>query len=105
MNNHNLTSWKKGVSGNPNGRPKKLINQLSDHGYNRHEVNAVIKNVLSMTISELKSYELNEELSILEISVIEAVKKSIDKADFNLIDQLLQVVYGKTSPQVSCEWN
>ena len=50
----NLTSWKKGQSGNPNGRPRKYVSLLKEQGYKVSEINDTIQAMMAMEIDELK---------------------------------------------------
>jgi hypothetical protein len=36
-------SWKKGQSGNPNGRPRKFVCLLKDMGYNKQDIDTTIQ--------------------------------------------------------------
>ena len=55
----NLKSWKKGESGNPNGRPQKIETVLKEHFLEEHNLKLsksqtqdIIKNVLGKSRSE-----------------------------------------------------
>ena len=105
MNNQNLTPWKSGQSGNLKGRPKKKLNQLKE-GYTRSEINEAIRNVMSLTMIDLNRLEKDEELTVLELNIIKCLKKSIEKGEFDLLDQMITLVYGKICPQQpTVEWD
>jgi hypothetical protein len=93
--NKNLIPFVKGQSGNPNGRPRKWITSLKEEGYKLSEVNDVIQVMMSMTISELKSIMEDDNATILEKTIANAMRKSLQKGSLYSIDTLLTRVYGK----------
>jgi len=94
-NENNLIPFKKGVSGNPNGRPKSYVTGLKDIGYNMTEINMAIRNMLSMNIKELQKVYENPEATILEKTVAGAMRKSLEKGSLYSIETLLSRVFGK----------
>jgi Family of unknown function (DUF5681) len=94
-NEDNLKPFKKGQSGNPNGRPKSYVTGLKDAGYNMTEINMSIRNMLSMNINELKSVFENPNATILEKTVAGAMRKSLEKGSLYSIETLLSRVFGK----------
>ena len=93
--NKNLIPFVKGQSGNPNGRPRKWITSLREEGYKLSEVNDVIQVMMSMTISELKSVMEDDNATILEKTIANALRKSLQNGSLYYIDTLLTRVYGK----------
>lgn len=93
--NKNLIPFIKGQSGNPKGRPRKWITSLKEEGYKLSEVNDVIQVMMSMTISELKSIMEDDNATILEKTIANAMRKSLQKGSLYSIDTLLTRVYGK----------
>lgn len=94
-NTDNLIPFKKGQSGNPNGRPKSYITGLKDAGYNMTEINMSIRNMLSMNMNELKAVFENPDATILEKTVAGAMRKSLEKGSLYSIETLLSRVFGK----------
>lgn len=94
-NEDNLIPFKKGQSGNPNGRPKSYITGLKDAGYNMTEINMSIRNMLSMNMNELKAVFENPDATILEKTVAGAMRKSLEKGSLYSIETLLSRVFGK----------
>jgi len=87
--------FKKGVVNNPNGRPKKFTTLLRDSGYRIAEINDTIQVMLQMTIEELADVYKNPQATILEKTIANAMKKSLEKGSLYSIDTLLTRVYGK----------
>ena len=95
--------FKKGQSGNPNGRPKKFTSTLKSMGYKNSEVADSIQSMLAMTLEELKDIYQNPESTVLEKTVAGAIKKSIEKGDLHSIEILLSRVFGKPKELVKID--
>jgi hypothetical protein len=92
--------WQKGVSGNPNGRPKKYITLLKEEGYKLHEINDTIQVMLTMSLEELKEVWENPKATILEKTIANAMRKSLEKGSLYSLETLLTRVYGKPKEQI-----
>jgi hypothetical protein len=90
-----IQNWDKGVSGNPNGRPRKYVSLLKEQGYKLAEVNDCIQAIMSMDMQELKSVWDNPKATVLEKTIAGALRKSLEKGSLYSIDTLLTRVYGK----------
>lgn len=87
--------FKKGEVANPNGRPKKYISELRGMGYKLSEINDTIQVMLQMTIEELADVYKNPKSTILEKTIANAMRKSLEKGSLYSIETLLTRVYGK----------
>jgi len=87
--------FKKGESGNPNGRPRKYISTLREDGYKLAEINDCIQVMMAMTMDELKAAYENPTATVLEKTIANAMKKSLEKGSLYSIETLLTRVYGK----------
>jgi hypothetical protein len=96
----NLKPFEKGESGNPNGRPRKWISELKESGYKSSEVNDCILVMLSMTIEELADVYKNPKATILEKTVANALKRSLEKGSLYSIDTLLNRAVGKPKESI-----
>jgi hypothetical protein len=85
----------KGETMNPNGRPRKYVSALKDQGYKISEVNDCIQAMLAMDLDELKAVWDNPKATILEKTIANAMKKSLEKGSLYSIETLLTRVYGK----------
>lgn len=94
-NEHNLIPAKKGEVRNPNGRPKKYVSLLKEQGYKVSEINDTIQAMLSMDLEELKDVWQNPKATILEKTIANAMRKSLEKGSLYSIETLLSRVFGK----------
>ena len=94
-NGGTLTRPAKGETMNPNGRPKKFTTLLKESGYRISEINDTIQVMLQMTMEELADVYKNENATILEKTIANAMKKSLEKGSLYSIDTLLTRVFGK----------
>lgn len=85
----------KGETMNPNGRPKKYVTLLKEQGYKLSEVNDTIQTIMAMDLEELKTVWDNPKATILEKTIANALRKSLEKGSLYSIDTLLNRVYGK----------
>jgi len=94
-NEHNLIPAQKGEVRNPNGRPKKYVTLLKEQGYKLAEINDTIQAMLSMDLDELKEVWQNPKATVLEKTIANAMRKSLEKGSLYSIETLLSRVYGK----------
>lgn len=94
---------KKGETLNPNGRPRKYVSLLKEHGYKLAEINDTIQVMMSMSLDELKSVFDNPNGTILEKTIANAMVKSLKKGSLYSLDTLLTRVYGKPKETASIE--
>jgi hypothetical protein len=85
----------KGQVLNPNGRPKKYITLLKEQGYKLSEVNDTIQVMMAMDLEELKSVWENPKATILEKTIANAMRKSLEKGSLYSLETLMNRVYGK----------
>jgi hypothetical protein len=89
-----------GVSGNPNGRPRKYVSLLKEQGYKLSEINDTIQSMMAMDLEELKGVFENPKATILEKTIANAMRKSLEKGSLYSIETLLTRVYGKPKEQM-----
>jgi len=103
MSKKDLIPFVKGQSGNPNGRPKKYVSLLRQSGYKLSEINDTIQVMMQMTIEELAETYKNQDATILEKTIANAMKKSLEKGSLYSLETLLTRVYGKPKETSSVE--
>lgn len=92
--------FKPGHSGNPNGRPRKLVTKMKDEGYKRAEINDTIEALLAMTLDELEDVIANKDSTVLELAVAKSLKKSAEKGVLSDIETIISRAYGKPRQEV-----
>lgn len=90
-----LKPWKKGQSGNPNGRPKSIRTTLAAQGYSIAQINQVIKILLSMTVEELTKIVRERKEDILTVTAAAALLKSLGKGQLDAMEALISRTYGR----------
>lgn len=94
-------SWPKGKSGNPAGRPRKFVCQLKDMGYNKQDINATIENMMAMTLNELADIFKDDNATILERTIANAMRKSLEKGTLYSLETLISRVHGVPTQTVN----
>lgn len=94
-NGGTLTRPAKGETMNPNGRPRKYVSLLKESGYKLSEINDTIQSMMAMDLDELKAVWDNPKSTILEKTIANAMKKSLEKGSLYSLETLLTRVYGK----------
>lgn len=85
---------------NREGRPRKYVSLLKEQGYKLAEINDTIQSMMAMDLDELKQVWDNPKATILEKTIANAMKKSLEKGSLYSLETLLTRVYGKPKEQV-----
>lgn len=85
---------------NREGRPRKYVSLLKESGYKLSEINDTIQSMMAMDLDELKQVWDNPKATILEKTIANAMKRSLEKGSLYSLETLLTRVYGKPKEQV-----
>lgn len=85
---------------NREGRPRKYVSLLKEQGYKLAEINDTIQSMMAMDLEELKQVWDNPKATILEKTIANAMKKSLEKGSLYSLETLLTRVYGKPKEQM-----
>ena len=97
--------FKKGKTGNPDGRPRKYVSLLKEQGYKVSEVNDTIQAMMAMDEKELNEVDTNPKATILERTIAGAMLKSMDKKSLYSLETLLTRVHGQPKETVDANVN
>lgn len=99
----NLKMWKKGQSGNPAGKPRRLLAQVRGLGYTKAEVMNLINTMLAFKVAELRKIAENQDSDMLERTIAKVLVKSFDKGSLYAIDNLLSRAQGKPAEMIDVQ--
>ena len=106
-NEKNLIPYKKGQTGNPNGRPKKvetILREVFLAEYNvkitKSQTEDIIKGILSKSRSELIDLAKNDDLPFWVAMIAKKATRDYEKGSIHLLELLFDRVYGKPKETV-----
>ena len=80
---------------NANGAPRKLISTLSQLGYTNRQISDTMLNILALTKAELQSIASDENFTMLERLIANAVIKDFSKGSLWNLEIILNRAIGK----------
>ena len=104
---HDGNKIQKGTTLNPNGRPKKIENVLTDYFLAEHNLKLtksqsqdIIRTILGKTKSELMELAKNDELPFWVSLIAKKATRDFEKGSIHILDVLFDRVYGKPKEEV-----
>jgi len=83
-----LNMWEKGESGNPKGRPRKIVNQMKMAGYRNYQIKEMIEKVSAMHVDELDELAENKNATVLELGMAKLAKNLIEQGKTDFVDYI-----------------
>lgn len=94
------TAWKPGETGNPNGRPKKLVTILQDKGFAKSEIADAFEQLAWFTEEELANLYKSPTTPVIVKVAAKAYRTAMSKGDLNFTKIMLEYVLGKPKQQI-----
>lgn len=93
--------WKKDQSGNPNGRPRRMIQQLADKigtefnvTLTKEDKYQIIESMLELSINELKLIALDQNAPVFMTMIASSIKADISAGRLYTLDSLFNRFFG-----------
>lgn len=98
----NLTPWQRGQSGNPSGRPRKVLNQLQEltglefnTTLSREDKFTILESLLEMPLADLKTIATDSQAPAFVVIAAKAILSDASKSRLNALAELFDRFYGK----------
>lgn len=101
MSKEHLTDYqfKKGQSGNPVGRPKKIYTILKEKGYSGDDIKTAFKEIAFYTLDELNSAAHDKTKPIIVRIICQVFYKAYKTSDWNRIREIIEHIIGRPTQE------
>jgi len=93
-------SWEPGQSGNPNGRPKKVLTKYKDAGYSKSQVRDTFSAISGLTEKEICEILDDPDATILEKTIAKTYSMAKKKGDYNAIRSIIELFADKPTNHI-----
>lgn len=100
-NGGTLKPIQKGEVRNPNGRRKKYVSEIVEHGFTKREIEDTYLNMLTLTFDQLKRVFSDSRATMLEKIVAASLTKSVTRGAIDVVETMLSRVHGKPVTQIA----
>lgn len=94
MGKDNLKPWKKGESGNPNGRPPDALNAAMKK-LTKLELEEIANLIIKGTLADLETLMKNKQTTVIKAMIAGVAVKTIKNGDHGALNALLDRLLGK----------
>lgn len=95
--------WPKGQSGNPAGRPKKLLTTLGEMGYSESQVRETMATILALPASDLARVAENPDCTVLEAWLTRIIVQANKTGNHVPLESLITRLFGAPKQTVQAE--
>jgi len=105
LKNTEATQWKPGQSGNPKGRPKKILTKYKDAGYSKTQVRDTFSAISGLTEKEVGQVLKDPESTILEKTIAQTYTNAKKKGDYSAIRSIIELFADRATNHVEHNMN